>query len=57
MFLKSIKNAKVVVTTWVLSSSKYAPKSVFGRGSAPDPSCLGAYSAPPDTLAGAWEGG
>jgi len=32
-----------------------APKSVFGRGSAPDPTG-GAYNAPPDPLVG-WEGG
>jgi len=32
-----------------------APKSVFGRGSAPDPAG-GAYGAPPDLLVG-WRGG
>ena len=32
-----------------------APKSVFGRGSAPDPTG-GAYDAPPDSLVG-WGGG
>ena len=47
------KNAKFVVTTWVLSSSE-CTKPVFGRGSVPDPAG-GAYDAPPDALVG-WGG-
>jgi len=48
------KNIKFIITRFVFPS-KNAPKSVFGRGSAPDPAG-GAYDAPPDPLVG-WGGG
>ena len=38
------------------SQDQNAPKSVFGRSSAPDPADGGAYDAPPEPLVG-WEGG
>ena len=44
---------KIVVTSGFLTALE-CTKFVFGRGSAPDPTggALGAYSAPPDHLAG-----
>jgi len=47
-------NIKFVIARFVFQA-QIAPKSVFGRGSAPDPAG-GAYDAPPDPLVG-WVGG
>ena len=54
MRYKNDKNVKSVITRFIFSSSN-APKSVFGRGSAPDPAG-GAYDAPPNPLV-SWGGG
>ena len=42
---------KLIATSGFLTAALECTKSVFGRGSAPDPAG-GAYSAPPDPLAG-----
>jgi len=42
---------KIIITVATRCQILYAPKSNFGWGSAPDPAG-GAYSAPPDSLAG-----
>jgi len=47
-------NIKFVITRFVFVQAQNAPKSVFSRGSAPDPAG-GAYDASPDPLIG-WGG-
>jgi len=49
------KNIKFVITRFVFFQAQNATKSIFGRGSAPDPAG-GVYDAPPDPLVG-WGGG
>jgi len=55
MRYKNDKNIKFVITRFVFFQAQNAPKSVFGKCSAPDPAG-GAYDAPPDPLVG-WGGG
>jgi len=55
MRYKMTKNIKFVIVRFVSFQAWNAPKSIFSRGSAPDPAG-GAYDAPPDPLVG-WGGG